>query len=146
MLSRNKEKIDSKLEGLRSRHPAIKFLGVTFDLSTKTSIRDYKDMIENELTGLDIGVVCLNAGCWVNGPTDLVRDSDFERVIGLNGLHVVYLTKAILPHLQSRDKRSTILVTSSGLSQISMPGIASYTSTKAFVSNFTQALHYEVRD
>lgn len=99
MLSRNREKIDSKLEGLRSRHPAVKFLGVASDLSNKTSIREYKDMIESELAGLDIGVVCVNAGCWVEGPTDLVKDSDFERVIGLNGLHVVYLTKAILPHL-----------------------------------------------
>jgi len=42
--------------------------------------------------------------------------------------------------------RSAILVTSSGLSQISMPGIASYCATKALVSNFTEALHFEVRD
>lgn len=32
------------------------------------------------------------------------------------------------------------------LSQISIPGIASYSATKAFVTNFMQALHFEVRD
>ena len=51
------------------------------------------------MKGLDIGIVCLNAGCWIEGPTDLVDDSEIERIIGLNGLHVIYLAKAILPHL-----------------------------------------------
>ena len=31
------------------------------------------------------------------------------------------------------------------MSKVSMPGLATYTATKAFVSNFIQALHYEVR-
>ena len=48
------------------------------------------------MADLDIGIVCLNAGCWVNGPTDLVSDEDFERVFGLNALHVVYMSKAII--------------------------------------------------
>ena len=82
---------------------------------------------------LDIGIVCLNAGCWVNGPTDLVSDEDFERVFGLNALHVVYMSKAILDQLKARGKRSAMLVTGSGLGDISMPGIASYCATKAMV-------------
>lgn len=97
LLSRNQEKIDSKIEILRQKHPAIKFLGVSSDCSRKTSVQEYKDLIDSQLAGLDIGIVCLNAGCWVNGPTDLVSDSDYERVVGLNALHVVYFTKALLP-------------------------------------------------
>ena len=37
------------------------------------------------------------------------------------------------------------MVTSSGLAKISLPGIAAYCATKAMVSNFAQALHFEVR-
>ena len=51
------------------------------------------------MTELDVGILCLNAGCMVKGPTDLVTDKDFERVFGLNGLHVVYMTKAFLSHM-----------------------------------------------
>lgn len=97
------------------------------------------------MSDIDIGVVCLNAGCWVEGPVDLISDEDFERVFGLNGLHVVLMTKAFLTPLMKRDQRSTIVVTSSGLANISMPGLASYCATKAMVSNFGQALHFEVR-
>ena len=37
-------------------------------------------------------------------------------------------------------------MTSSGLAYVSMPGIATYTSTKAMVSNFSEALSFEVSD
>ena len=58
---------------------------------------DYQSFVAREFKDLDIGILCLNAGCVVPGPTDLVSDSDFERVITLNGLHVLYLTKALIP-------------------------------------------------
>ena len=61
------------------------------------SMEQYQTFVQEELASLDIGILCLNAGCMVQGPTDLVSDADFERVFGLNGLHVVYLTKALLP-------------------------------------------------
>ena len=145
MLSRNGAKIEGKIAELKQRHPAIKFKGIEADCSSKTSVKEYSELIAQEMGDLDIGIVCLNAGCWVDGPTDLVSDADFERVFGLNGLHVVYLTKALLPKLLARGQRSALMVTSSGLANVAMPGIASYSATKAMVSNFTQALHFEVR-
>ena len=95
---------------------------------------------------LDIGILCLNAGCMVKGPTDLVSDAEFERVFGLNGLHVVYMTKAFLSQMIKREQRSTIMIVSSGLANTTMPGIASYCATKIMVSNFAESLYYEVKD
>jgi len=109
-------------------------------------VAEYKELVSRELAGLDIGVLCLNAGCWVTGPVDLQADSDFERVFGLNALHVVYLTKALLPQLQERDGKSLILTTSSSLANAVLPGLANYCATKAMVSNFMEALYFEVRD
>ena len=60
---------------------------------------DYKELVSRELADIDVGVLCLNAGCMVQGPLDLVSDADLERVFGLNALHVVYLTKALLPKM-----------------------------------------------
>ena len=84
---------------MKSRHPAIQFKAVAADLSAKTSVAAYTELIEESLGDLDIGIVCLNAGAWVEGPTDLVTDANYERVFNLNGLQKVYFTKALLPKL-----------------------------------------------
>ena len=106
----------------------------------------YNDLVQRELADLDIGIVCLNAGILIEGPSDLVSDSDFERVFTLNGLGVVYFAKAILPLLMKRKQRSNILITSSILSYISIPTVSSYCATKALISNFATSLHYEVKE
>ena len=115
------------------------------DLASMTTVAQYRELIRSQMSDIDIGILCLNAGCWVEGPADLISDEDFERVFGLNGLHVVLMTKAFLTTLLAREQRSAILVTSSVLANISMPGLAAYCATKAMVSNFGQALHFEQR-
>ena len=45
-----------------------------------------------------------------------------------------------------REKRSAIVVTSSGLGKIPVAGTTVYAATKAFVSSFAQGLRYEVED
>lgn len=99
IISRNKEKIDRRIAELKLRHPLVKYTGVQADLSAMLTVAPYKELVEKELTGMKIGVVCLNAGCWVDGPVDLQSDADFERTFALNGLGVVYFAKALLPHL-----------------------------------------------
>ena len=106
----------------------------------------YNELVQRELADLDIGIVCLNAGSLTEGPSDLVADSEFERVFALNGLGVVYFAKALLPQLMSRKQRSSILITSSVLAYISLPTLSSYCATKAMVSNFAESLHYEVKE
>ena len=66
-------------------------------MSKMYTVDAYNELVERELSMLDIGVVCLNAGSIANGPSDLMADSDFERVFTLNGLGVVYFAKALLP-------------------------------------------------
>ena len=46
----------------------------------------------------------------------------------------------------AREKRSAIVVTSSGLGLIPVAGSAVYAATKAYASSFTQALGYELGD
>ncbi len=45
-----------------------------------------------------------------------------------------------------RDKRSALIITSSFLAQKPTPGLVSYSSTKAAVTFFAEALSYEVDD
>ncbi len=56
------------------------------------------------------------------------------------------MTKALLPQLLSRHYRSAIIITSSVISQCPAPGLSAYSSSKAAVSQFAEALHYEIKD
>lgn len=146
-MSRNQAKIDLKIEELQARHPSRNFIGVQADLSSMDKVELYRDLLKkDELANLDIGMICLNAGCVVESPVDLTTDADFERVVGLNMLHPVYFTKAILPDLLSRESRSCILFTGSLIANRVFPGVASYAATKSMVNNFAQALHFEVKN
>ena len=77
MVSRNKEKIESKIAVLRQAHPSVQFKGVQADLSALNTVAQYKELVERELADMDVGVLCLNAGCMVPVPVDLVSDADF---------------------------------------------------------------------
>ena len=92
-------------------------------------------------------MLCLNAGRVVIGPFDLIPDKEIESTITLNTLHVIYLAKALLPQMLARrySSRSAIIMTSSGASSTPIPGVSMYSCSKALVSNFGEALHFEVR-
>ena len=45
----------------------------------------------------------------------------------------------------SRTARGAIIITSSGMSGLPIPGVTTYSCTKSLVSNFGEALHFEVR-
>ena len=66
-------------------------------------------------------------------------------MISVNMLQPIYLTKALLPILLSRQTPSAIVLTSSVISHVAAPGIGIYSSTKAAVATFTEALHYETK-
>jgi len=38
---------------LKEKHPTVEFKGVTADCSTKTTVKEYSDLIEAEMGGLD---------------------------------------------------------------------------------------------
>ena len=79
------------------------------------------------------------------GPIDLVDDERYEAVWNVTGLHNVYLLKALAKQQMDRDKRSAVLITSSTAAEMVFAGNASYSATKAMVSNFGESVHYELK-
>ena len=71
---------------------------------------------------------------------------EIESQVNLNALHPIYLAKALLPHLLSRKKRSSIIVTSSGLGTVAIPGVLTYSMCKSFSSFLAKGLAIEVGD
>ena len=45
------------------------------DLASKTSIQEYREILDKECKGLDIATAFLNAGNFIVGPVDLVSDA-----------------------------------------------------------------------
>ncbi len=57
----------------------------------------------------------------------------------------MYLTKALLPFLLKRTTNKALVLTSSVISHVAAPGLGTYSSTKAAVATFFEALHYETK-
>ena len=91
-------------------------------------------------------MLLLNAGWAVMGPFNDLTPLEIEQTVTINALHPIYLIKALLPKLLAREKRSAVLVTSSGLASVPVPGIATYSAAKSFSSYIAEALHIELKD
>lgn len=146
MCGRNEAKLKEQLATI----PKVQTKALVIDLASKTSIQEYRDILTKECGGLDIAAAFLNAGNLVIGPVDIISDAQLEQIYTLNGLHVVYMAKILLEKMtqrnnQQQERRSCLVVTSSGLANLAMPGIISYSSTKILVSRFCQATAEEVR-
>ena len=97
MVSRNKEKVDSKLTEIKVKYPQVETIGIECDFSKLTTMAQYRDLVATtELKDLDIGILCLNAGLFSIGPIDVVEEERFEAVWNVTGLHNVYLMKALV--------------------------------------------------
>ena len=146
MISRNKDKIDLKIAEVAKKYPNIQTIGLQCDFSKLQSLAEYRDFVSTSgLDKLDIGVLCLNAGVGFMGPIDLIKDDKFEAIWTVNGLHIVYLLKALVNQLMDRDTRAAILISSSIAADCVMGGLASYSAVKTGISNWGESLHFELK-
>jgi len=102
--------------------------------------------VEASITGgAPLDMLVNNAGFAVYG---LIAESDpdvMAEMIQLNVVALTRLTHAALPAMLTRGSGAIINV-SSGLSFTPAPTRAAYSGTKAYVNNFTRALHMEVAE
>lgn len=95
--------------------------------------------------GRPVDVAAINAGVGPAGPfVDTALEEDL-RVIWLNVVGIVHLTKALLPNMVARGA-GRILFTSSIAATMPGPYYATYAASKAFVQSFAEAVRYEVKD
>jgi short-subunit dehydrogenase len=94
--------------------------------------------------GVDVDLLVNNAGFGLRGRfLDAPEGRDAE-MIRLNCEAVVILTRAFLPAMLERGRGGIITVASTAGAQ-PLPYEATYGATKAFATNFTEALHMELR-
>ena len=76
MISRNKAKMDEKVNQLKEKYSNIEVLAIQCDFSQLSTMQEYRQLIEdNNLENLDIAILCPNAGVVGHtGCIDLMED------------------------------------------------------------------------
>jgi NAD(P)-dependent dehydrogenase (short-subunit alcohol dehydrogenase family) len=77
-----------------------------------------------------VHLVCNNAGVGAGGPIGEVAAADWQWVVDVNLLGVVYGMEAFLPHLRSHGEGGWFVNTASMAGLISPPGMEPYSATK----------------
>ena len=137
------------MDEIKKEYPKIQTAMVVADFSELNSIKDYKEKITSNLEKYDIGLLALNAGVGTMGPFDQLYEEEVERIVNVNALHVIYMSKLMvhqfLKRYDTKGVKSAIVVTSSGLGAIPVSGTITYSATKSFASFVAEGLNYELK-
>ena len=112
-------------------------LALACDVSDDASVRSAVDEAVASLGGLD--VLVNNAGIGAQGTVEDNDDDEWLRVVNLNLLGVVRVSRAALPHLRKSD-RASIVNTCSVAAMVGLPDRALYSATKGAVLSLTLAM------
>lgn len=85
-----------------------------------------------------VHLVCNNAGVGAGGPIDEVKPADWDWIIAVNLMGVVYGMEAFLPHLRAHGEGGCFVNTASMAGMISVPGMEPYTATKYAVVGMSE--------
>ena len=137
----NEETIHDRAKELKECHPTLEVLSLVRDLSIQTAARELYDYTCAQ--GIEVEVLVNNAGVYHD--RDILDDSEGFTSLILN-LHMY--TPAMLCYLFGQDMKERrhgyILNVCSVTSKIAAQRLGTYGSTKAFLCNFTRALHIEL--
>lgn len=124
--------LDLNVEGLPDG-----LVGVRADVTDDASVRAAVASAVDQLGGLDI--VINNAGIGAQGGVEDNDDAEWHRVLDVNVVGMVRVTRAALPALRQSDA-AAIVNTSSIAATAGLPQRALYSASKGAVLSLTQAM------
>jgi NAD(P)-dependent dehydrogenase (short-subunit alcohol dehydrogenase family) len=89
-----------------------------------------------------LGALVNNAGVYIGGPLELMRDEDIDATFQVNVLGLLRLTRACLPMLRQSGGRIVNISSISGL--VALPGVSVYAGSKHAVEAITDSLRVEL--
>lgn len=110
---------------------------------------DLIDLVENDsiLDNLiNEKIYCLvnNAGIGLKGKFENLNIKDIKKIVYINALAPLILTRKIINNLKRNG--GTIVNITSNIAFNPLPGMSLYSATKAFLSNWTDSISYELRE
>ena len=144
LAARRTERIESLSRELGKGGRAIP---ITTDVTVEREARDAVDRTVRELGRLDI--VINNAGVMLLGPIEGAPLEEWERMVRLNIMGVLYVANAALPHLvraaEDGPRRVSDLVNISSVAgRSARAGAGVYNLTKFGVGAFSESLRQEI--
>lgn len=124
--------LDAKLPA-----PEASLIALTCDVTDDASVRRAVEAAADQLGGLD--VVVNNAGIGAQGTVETNDDEEWRRVLDVNLLGIVRVSRAALPHLRRSD-RAAIVNMCSVVATIGVPERALYSASKGAVYALTLAM------
>ncbi|CAF0972295.1 unnamed protein product [Adineta ricciae] len=143
MVARSRRKLDALAEEFQQMNRKIKVHVIVLDLTESNAAEKLVNHVDS-LKNVNIDILINNAGRGCTRPF-LQTDSNintFEEMIALHVSVPTYLIRHYLPKM--RDRSSRIVNISSEISYMSSPRAAVYASTKAYLTQLTTALSYEI--
>ncbi len=141
--ARRAEPLERVVEELRAsacREGQV-FASLALDISDRQAVYQAAPRVLAALGGLDILVN--NAGVTHVGYLDEAEDEVFERLLRINYLGAVWVTRAFLGHFRGA-RAGTIAFVSSFLGLMGVFGYAAYTASKHALTGFAECLRQEL--
>lgn len=139
--ARRKDRIEALANELRKN--GGKALAIVTDVSKAEQVKALVDAAVNEFGRVD--VLLNNAGIMPLSPLELLKVSDWDRMIDVNIKGVLYGIAAALPYMKEQKSGQIINVSSVAGHKVS-PGGAVYSATKTAVRVISEGLRQEVKD
>lgn len=144
LVARRKNRLTELADEIRAAGGTVTV--VDADITDRKQASTAVERTMTELGRLDTVVNC--AGVMLTGPADEAPVEEWERMVSLNVMGLLYVSHAALSHLisgaESSARRVADLVNvSSGAARTARGGAAVYAATKMSVNTFSEALRQE---
>lgn len=141
MADRDDDELSRAAAKLAEDFPALLIRPICTDVGHET----FLGAIEAECQGLEIGVLVNNAACGTVGQFLDTPESALRLQLQVNMLAPMRLIQAFVPAMVERG-RGAVFNVSSRTGEIGSPYFSTYAASKAWMTNFSEGLWYELRD
>ncbi|XP_037960400.1 hydroxysteroid dehydrogenase-like protein 1 [Teleopsis dalmanni] len=143
LISRTKEKLVAVANEIESEFK-VKTKWIAADFSKGREIYTH---IEQELSGIPIGILVNNVGKMYDFPDELdnIPEDTLWDMININVAAVTMMSRMIIPYMK-KQKKGAIVNISSGSELQPIPLMAVYAATKRYVKCLTQAMERELAE
>ena len=142
LVALNDPVLDETAHELQMLYPELQIVTIAADLADANAAKAIFDHCQKKQ--LTVNMLINNAGIGSSGRFDEQAPAYHAYVVNLNLMTPLALTRLFIPELKKLDK-AYILNVSSAAAFYNIPYKTIYTSTKAFVYNFTRAVREELR-
>jgi short-subunit dehydrogenase len=143
MIARSETKLNTLADEFRRMNGKINIHIIIQDLTATNAIENIINKIDT-FKDVNIDIIVNNAGRGCTKPflQTTINETTYEQMIALHVRVPTLLIRHYLPRMLDRPSR--IVNISSEISYMSSPRAAVYASTKAFLTQFTTSLDYEI--